>query len=293
MIKKLISISLVALVMCMSLTTGAVFAFDYATVSVDEASRVAQRYVEKFSAISFPDWTDAKVSEPETYYRVDGGKAAYEFTVLNGKGPAGFIIISAIKDWIPVLEMSGGKAPSAFLPEATEIAVEKGYIGVDEVSETKPHVLYWGALTYSVQIGAKMESERKACFLPTGQFYDVPEQQPQLRMNQEQARAAWDSLEQDEVRDLLRYTEDYISGVPAYYQVDYIDQYCDEYDEYASYPWCVGIANDPWSTYDGCAPIAGAMIFGYWDNNGYSSSSDDEELIDYLHEYMYTDYECG
>ncbi len=87
------------------------------TVNVAEAEQAALNHIEK-KAVKIPEWYNATVSRPVSYYAPDMSVCAYEFTVTDGDKNVGFIIVSARKDWMPVLEYSTGSAPSSYLPDA-------------------------------------------------------------------------------------------------------------------------------------------------------------------------------
>jgi len=88
-------------------------------------------------------------------------------------------------------------------------------------------------------------------------------------------------------------TFNFVSGVPAWTEGD---DGCDDYD-YGWVPgdkWCDdpdnsdwGVGQDAWGYWDGCAPIAGAMIAGY--DTGRTRYAWKEWYIDALHHHMNTD----
>jgi hypothetical protein len=116
-------------------------------------------------------------------------------------------------------------------------------------------------------------------------------------MDKEVARAEWDkyvtlnSLMLRPTKRLSSRSEPIkIDGVIPYHQDNYNGGYGDNgYDGSASFPSCAGSGNDPWSPWDGCSTIAGAMVHGYWDSHGYSGlPSNEDELIDWNHYCMLT-----
>lgn len=52
-------------------------------------------------------------SDPVMYHSRDDRVSAYEFTVTKAGAEAGYIVVSARMDWMPVLEFGSGKAPSS------------------------------------------------------------------------------------------------------------------------------------------------------------------------------------
>ncbi len=255
-----------------------------------EAEKAAAFFVARFGQTLpnvLPEWSIGKIVEPVTYYSIDKQIAAYEFTVTSYDKAVGFIIISGSKDRGPVLEWGAGRAPSSFFLEAKRSAIDKGLIGQDY--DSKCEILYWGALTYSTQFGEIMFNSRTAINLTTGMICKIPDQQLSPRQNSAEAQELWGKLDTFDPKTTLTVT-DTISGVPAWYQKSYSDANCDSGDDiYAEYPDCVGPVADYWDYWDGCAPIVGAMVLGYWDGHGYSNiANTDESVIDECHVQMNT-----
>ncbi len=213
--------------------------------------------------------------------------AKYEFTVLKDSKPAGFVLTSASYRYMPILECGAGKAPSTLLSVAIQSASDQKIIVSSEA--ISPRFYYWGALTYSVQLNKQMQDQGLCIDLMSGSVEKLPSTMPELKFDRATVHSAWDKIEQSQGYSLL-YTERTLSGMPAYYQHTGTCSCCDAgNDRYAQYPYYVGAAADPWDYWDGCAPIAGSMVLGYWQSHGYSSiSTDDEVLIDWCHLYMGT-----
>lgn len=95
------------------------------------AKNVAQYYVNGYAKV-IPAWKAGMVNNPITYYSDDEVISAYEFTVVKDNKTVGFIVISARKDWMPVLEFGDGIAPSNYLAATEKTAKAKQYIGQDE-----------------------------------------------------------------------------------------------------------------------------------------------------------------
>ncbi|WP_461862691.1 C39 family peptidase, partial [Thermococcus sp.] len=133
-------------------------------------------------------------------------------------------------------------------------------------------LLYYGALTYSVDIG-----NRKAIGLKDLKVRKYP-MSVKLEFNKEKVKKSRDTLVSTsdyETQDLdMEYNE--ISGVPAWTSTD-------DGNANVQYPNNVGPASDPWDDWDGCSPIAGSMVIGY-----YEPLLDKEEIIDILHHTMGT-----
>jgi hypothetical protein len=89
-------------------------------VSEKEAREVAAYYVKGYSK-SINEWQGATIGNVDEYY-TDERVSAYEFKVIKGEQEAGYIIISARKDWMPVLEFGTGSAPGNMLEKAINVA---------------------------------------------------------------------------------------------------------------------------------------------------------------------------
>lgn len=278
----------------MLLSTGALSSYASAqannAVSPEQAGEAAAFFIREFSS-KFPEWLGANVMNSASYNSIDGEKIAYEYIVENGNENVGFLVISATKELSPLLECSGGEAPSSYIRKAMEKCVEEGLTTCD--SETTPMILYWGALTYSIQFD-DMKYGGEAVHLPTGRIMEVPEY-VKLLIDSEQAKSQWIELESliNGIGKIgARDAWVTIPGVPAYYQGGDYRHGDAGNNPNASYPSCAGAGDDPWDAWDGCSCIAGAMVHGYWGNNDYSSLTIGEDaLIDENHHYMGTDDE--
>lgn len=266
------------------------------------------------------EWDKATISEPVIYYAPDLTESAYEFTVLNdGKG-IGYIIVSARKDWMPILERDTARSPSSFLSDAKDVAIEKGYI--DESEKSEPLIIYWGACSYSAQFDDNMKNKGTAIQLTTGITVKIPKETVNLLMDKNQAREAWSTITNNNsnllsktiskwftptkvmakvnIKDIvgsstLSLTSVYVSQVPPFYQTSYWYGHGDDHDPDAyGWPTCAGTDDDLWDDWDGCAPISGAMVLGYWSNMGYTEIPDpdisgtEDTLIDDCHSGMST-----
>lgn len=295
------------------------------SVDEEEAETVAMNLIREFDD-QMISWTKVSiVGDPIIYYSPDGNMAAYEYPVLTNDKDTGFVLVSARKDWMPVLEFSDGVPPSSLVKDAESIAKEQGYVGVGEKST--PKLYYFGACTFAVQFGDAMKNSGEAIHLTTGNTIKVSNSSPQLKMDSIKAQNNWsDILGQESISLLSKLSNgisgkstakasadvhvaepekllqgyEEISGVPAFYQSQYVWGHGDDRSYFADdYPDCVGYADDPWQDWDGCAPISGAMILGYWSEHGYSNIPDpdlgetEDILIDHCHAFMGTNYDGG
>ncbi len=154
----LLIVLMISMILTLIIAWNSIVFADDNSVSQKEAQSTALYYINLFSQKSMPQWKDAGTNSPILYYSVDMTPAAYEFTVIKDNKPAGYIFISARKDWMPVLEFSHNQAPSTRLSSARTIAVNKSLI--NQTDQSNPVFYYGGALEYNVQIGEKMKNEK-------------------------------------------------------------------------------------------------------------------------------------
>ena len=94
--------------------------FKMNSVSIEDATSVAESHTEMFSGIStYADWKDANVQKAATYYDLNGKVSAYSFEVFVKNQYAGYMIISATRDNY-VCEFSRGKTPDSELSTQNE-----------------------------------------------------------------------------------------------------------------------------------------------------------------------------
>lgn len=260
-------------------------------VTMAEAQAVALNCI-KANSTDIARWDGATIDKPVNYFLPSGIQSAYEFSVVSKGEKVGYIFVSAKKDWMPILEYSDGIAPSTYVADVESLALEDSYI--DENDRLEPIFYYWGACTYSVQLGEKMQEDGLVYNLPSGLITKLPEKDPNLQMDGNQAKDLWADIDKN-VRSRYEYC---ISGVPDFYQSVLWIGHGDDHDPDADeWPDCVGVADDPWADWDGCSPISGAMVIGYWHDNGYpyipdpNTSGTEDTLIDHCHYVMGTNYD--
>jgi len=295
------SVSILCLVSLLLVSTVNVLAQTNDTlVSETEANLAASYYLNYYNEEE-DIWKDTNLSAPITYYSVKDQPIAYEYSVLNREGLSiGYLIISATKDWMPLLERGEGKAPSAYLGDAYAIALNENLVNEGEFGN--PVIYYFGGLSYYTQFGPTMIEDQRMIHLRSGMVIQKPTEQLTLCMDKEKANAEWNKLNKAAIQSssivpIIGATNQQqsntiiqITGVPSWHQSSGWSIFCDEGGGALSYPDCQGPPDDPWANWDGCGPIAGAMVLGYWGDHGYSSfpTNDDEYLIDDCHYYMGT-----
>ena len=247
------------------------------SITSAEAMLVAQRHLQWVSSNvpKFEEWKNAKLSQPVVYYFPNGTKSAYEFTVLvNGK-PDGFILVAAQRYMPPILEFGKGESPSKRLHYAQDIARKKGY------SLKNQRLLYYGALTYSVQLDSNKLmrlTDFKVQRIPThiylAFFRRGKEYLPQINIK----TSEFSILEDDGTDENLVAVVNSISGVPAWTPTD-------NGNSNIPYPYNVGTPDDPWIGWDGCAAVAASMIIAYYEPQ-LRDDFEREAIIDVLHHTM-------
>jgi hypothetical protein len=183
----LVALSCMLFSSCYIFTSNRVVLSSENIVGQEEADNAALYVMQN----TYSEWGGAELGAPIPYYYVADTTIpiAYEYTVLKEGESVGYMIISACKDLFPSLEGGNGAAPSSYIDRAKETAKRAGYITDDE----EPMILYWGALTYSVQFGDSMKQDRIAIHLPTGTLEKVPGQM-YTQIDKEEAREAWNRL---------------------------------------------------------------------------------------------------
>ncbi|ADJ26832.1 hypothetical protein Dehly_1552 [Dehalogenimonas lykanthroporepellens BL-DC-9] len=289
--KSIFAILAVLLILSNITMESVIFEAKSDNVTIAEASEVGQYFKQCYGDIVDSTWNNSDILGPVVYYAVDGTKVAYEFTVVNMDEPIGYVIISATKDLPPLLEAGEGRSPSSYLKETKNLAIMENLTS----SADKPRFLWWGALTYSVQYGEQMKEKGLAIHLQSGRIMSVPSELPVFEVDTTLAEAAWIEVmnKSNQVGTVVRSSNyHWITGVPCYYQQGWSGGHGDDYSQYATWPSCRGTGADPWAKWDGCTPIAGSMILGYWDGMGYTSIPNGEDLlIDDCHHWMHTDFD--
>jgi hypothetical protein len=184
---------LAMLILMVSMNTGCTLFANKIVLSNDNiiSKSEADNAALYFMQTDYAEWENAELGGPTPYYWVADKTIpiVYEYTVLNDGEYIGYIIVSACKDLFPTLEGGNGAAPSSYIESARNVAEREEYITNDDV----PVMLYWGALTYSVQFGEKMNKKGIAIHLPTGTIEKVPKQM-YTQIDKEEAREAWRRL---------------------------------------------------------------------------------------------------
>ena len=106
---------------------------------------------------SFKDWEGAVVSEkaPVIFYDLEDRPSAYLFTIEKDYKEVGYIAISALKSFFPLLHASTGELPTSHLSEARNLAVQRigALSGYDKL-------IYLGRGDYLVEFRSINENKR-------------------------------------------------------------------------------------------------------------------------------------
>jgi hypothetical protein len=163
---------------------------DENSVTVDEARKAALQDMQR-QVFAFPEWEGAELGDNVYIFHVpSGAKCAYEFAVIKDGVQVGFILTSARKDWMPVLEGGGGGGSGPEIEKARQIIIDRGMLDKDD--ESPPTLYYFGALSRSAQFGQKMKDARSLIELASGRLFHMPEQDPVLQTDEDRANAAWE-----------------------------------------------------------------------------------------------------
>jgi hypothetical protein len=282
-----------------------------ASISETTAAQVARFWIVTCSS-TFPDWAGATVGTAVKYYSYDNVRSAYEFTLLNNGTDVGYIMVAARKDWAPILEFGGGKAPSKNLHAAAETAMVEGFLKSGQTAD--PVYYYNGADTAAVQLGDRMKEAKALVDLLSQQI--VPKgESAVLQFDAAAMQHEWSSLlgglplspasfaSSDHpgtiilnaIGDLDPTDVQDVTGVEVPHLAEGEGYGDTGPDPNATFPSCVGSAPDYWYRWDGCSPTAGGAILGYWQRMGYGNldcgtSPQDtlEALVDLCHVEMET-----
>ncbi|WP_148883415.1 cysteine peptidase family C39 domain-containing protein [Thermococcus aciditolerans] len=223
----------------------------------------------------FPEFNGAVPTNPTPLYFPDGRLAAYEFRMVKNEKTIGYIIVSANRNLPPaILEAGfGEKTPSDLMKE---LATRKGV--------KTYRFAYFSGLNYGLLAGDKVV-DMKGKEYKKPEKYELP---PEAKVNKNQDE--WRSTESTlftitktgyPIIPLATITsEKIIYDVPAWTETDLGNGSW-------QYPSNVGPTIDPWAKWDGCAPIAGSMVIGYYESQ-YRTDWYREALIDILHKTMGT-----
>ena len=302
---------------------GADAATGAAVVDVATARHVALYYVASYTRL-INSWAGATVTgDPVMYHSRDDRVSAYEFTVMKAGAEAGYIVVSARKNWMPVLEFGSGGAPSSSAEPARREAVAEGYIS--SCADVEPTLYYRGGGSYGARFGARRDGDGAVIDLVDGTPWSKSDgsDDAQLQMDCASAREEWAAVlgkigfssDNSEWHEWVVPIEgvtpkDATPAVPVWWQAT------DPSDpslilsaegggdkggatgDAGEYPAYVGWSDDPWLAWDGCSTITGAMILAFWEACGYTNfpheygdGSARETLIDLCHRAMDTDYQ--
>ncbi len=242
----------------------------------------------------FPEFNGAVPTNPTPLYFPDSRLAAYEFRMMRNGKTIGYIIVSANRNLPPaILEAGfGEKTPSDLVKE---LAARKGV--------KTYHFAYFSGLNYGILAGDKVVDMK-------GREYRKPNTYKlSIEGNIPKNAGGWEVLQTKMLTD-KKVSETFTFGATATateYKVLYTVPSWTSTDSggadpsppgsnsilvpkvlsSSGYYSFVGPNPDPWTDYDGCAPIAGSMIVAYYEIQ-YRDSWYREAVIDILHMTMQT-----
>jgi hypothetical protein len=163
---------------------------DENSVTIDEARKVAAMSIPTHS-FAFSEWEGAELGDNVYIFHIpSSARCAYEFEVIKNDVQVGYIIISARKDWMPVLEGGEGEGTGSDIERTRQILIDEGYL--DKNDRSQPILYYGGALSRSAQFGQKMKDENILIALSSGRLFPMPERDPVLQMDKDTANDAWE-----------------------------------------------------------------------------------------------------
>jgi len=257
---------------------------EIAIVDVKEAESIALLNAKDLSVTSpdFTEWKDSLVKHAKTYYDLNDKEAAYVFEVMVNGEYDGYILVSATTGNYPVLEITKGRVPGYNdAKSADEEPVEK-YTSQKGLTIIGSKPVYLGSLSYYRKYSVIDQDGTKATDVFVDEHTnevvkesrsDVTDQEGAVvkvtgkmqAKKKADIRAQWDkqrllisdmdSKERTSLLKSIRATRSsgYIYGVPLFKQVS--------------------------GVYDGCSPMASAMVVSYWSTHGYPALLSDKATL--------------
>lgn len=260
-------------------------------VPLGQAKKVAAVAREEYARRTYASWQKASLGKPKKYYtkiklntRTKYAPTAYVFPVETPSETVGYLTISARKKWSPVLEASTATPPATSKQAVKELARQQG-------EQLTGKFLYRGATTYSVEL----ESGNQL-YLNNGLKEGVTTETPQLEVEKHSdiVNTQWSTATKVQTDDIrVQSSAGLISGVEPWDANGGTGTYAgsDDGNANTSTPGLYGDTADPWDTWDGCSPFAGAQIIMYHEGISVSDIEEREEIADRLHILMGTDSE--
>ncbi|MCO8266548.1 C39 family peptidase [Haloferax sp. AB510] len=252
-----------------------------------------QRLALSAQSPKYASWVDADLGKSTTFYLKNKDKgpnylrSSYVFPVLNGSTHVGYITASAQRDRPAIIEQSTAPHPLSKLSEVREFRKQRG-------DRDTGRLIHHTGTKYGLEM-----QDGAVANLRNGQKQTVGKgtTTDALAADSEQTKRIWDAVESS--NESLSTTDSttiqptatgwsgsksMASDVPAY------DQTLEDGEPRGdpgggSSSGYVGSDPDPWGYWDGCSPIAAAMVLnyheGYSQNGSYEAA---EAMIDELHD---------
>ncbi|MDO9035506.1 MAG: hypothetical protein Q7U51_09920, partial [Methanoregula sp.] len=253
-------------------------------VDVKEAESIALLNAKDLAVTSldFMEWKDSLVKHAKTYYDLNDKEAAYVFKVMIDGEYDGYILVSATTRNYPVLEITKGRVPGYNdVKSADEEPVEK-YISQKGLTIIGSKPVYLGSLSYYRKYSVIDQNGTKATDVFVDEhtnevvkesWSDVTDQEgavvkvtgkmqakkkSDIRVQWDKQRLLISDMDSKERTSLLKSIQatrssGYIYGVPLFKQVS--------------------------GVYDGCSPMASAMVVSYWSTHGYPALPSDKATL--------------
>ncbi|MBN1431849.1 MAG: C39 family peptidase [Methanomicrobiaceae archaeon] len=271
---------------------------DTNSVSIEEATNVADFYKEEISGsiTGYAGWKGAIVQKATTYYDLNGKVSAYSFDVFVKNQYAGYLIISATRDNYPLLEFSKGKTPDSELStrtESRELAAVDAKSRQATLGEGRP--LYLGATFYYMEYPIEMTSGIKSTSHQDQDrilvdLYEKKIIDPEMNtVSTGKATAAELNSLQNEADKIINEasirefnTQKKKEAQKEWNMIEKAgilksqDIESSVSKSYISEKTIQGVPNFEWRW--GCSPTSAAMVVGYWRDLGLTRLPNDDEI---------------
>ena len=249
---------------------------DAVMVDIKEAESIALLNAKDLAVTSpdFAEWKDSSVKHSKMYYDLNDRETAYVFEVMVDGEYDGYILVSATTGNYPVLEITKGRVPGYDDANPADEEPVRKYASQKGLTITGSKPVYLGSLSYyrkysvidrdgthatdvfvdehTNEVIRETKSDvldqeesvvTQSAKMKAGKMADIKAQWDKQRL----LISGTDSEERTALLNSIQATRSsgYIYGVPLFKQVS--------------------------GVYDGCSPMASAMVVSYWSTHGYSA----------------------
>jgi hypothetical protein len=253
------------------------------SIEINEAVLIAELNVKDIAVASpdFAEWADSSIRLSKTYYDLNDKVTAYAFDVIVDEEYAGYILVSATTDKYPILEVTKGNIPGTddATTRASGNAINK-YVSGTGLSITESRPLYLGSLSYYRKYSTENRDgiKEQDIFVDerTGQIAEFPKQS--------MTEATLNTVEYEEMQVLKRADikqqwekqRVLISGSDPAERTALMNSV--QATRSSKYVYGVPLFKQD-STYNGCSPMASAMVVSFWSTHGYPALPSDRATL--------------